>query len=64
MVTGWDAAQAAFTLHDGGECPRVTLLGDLVEQIVGLLRCQSEIFLQQQMTTTDHRPFVGSGSPA
>jgi hypothetical protein len=32
VVTGWDAAQAAFTLHDGGECPRVTRLGDLVEQ--------------------------------
>jgi hypothetical protein len=31
VVTGWDAAQAAFTLHDGGECPRVTRLGDLVE---------------------------------
>lgn len=32
VVTGWDAARAAFTLHDGNECPRVTHLGDLVEQ--------------------------------
>ncbi len=32
VVTGWDAARAAFTLHDGSECPRVTRLGDLVEE--------------------------------
>jgi hypothetical protein len=24
--------EAAFTLHDGSECPRVTRLGDLVEE--------------------------------
>jgi hypothetical protein len=32
VVTGWDATRAVFTLHDGGERPRVMRLGDLVEE--------------------------------
>ena len=32
VVTGWDAAHASVTLHDGGARPRVTPLDDLVKQ--------------------------------
>jgi hypothetical protein len=32
VVTGWDPAHAAFTLHDGGARPRVTRRGDLVRR--------------------------------
>jgi len=32
VVTGWDATQASFTLHDGGARPRVTRRADLVKR--------------------------------